>query len=72
MTKTEMLKAAQQDSEAIAALVEAIKGADADTASDLIGRLIAATRRDTADDIRIDLESDKMTDAAQLVKNEYL
>lgn len=72
MTKTEITKAAQQDTEAMAALIAKIRTGDDDNAIHLIESLIAAARRDAADDIRIDLKDANLTAAAQLVKNEYL
>lgn len=72
MTKTEILGAAQQDSDATAKLVEALQASDTDGMLNLIERLIAATRKDTADDILVDLKREGMNDAAQLVRNEYL
>jgi len=72
MTKTEITKAAQQDSDAMAKLIHTLQGADADTMLSLIEDLITATRNDTADDILVDLRREGMKDAAQMVKNEYL
>jgi type II secretory ATPase GspE/PulE/Tfp pilus assembly ATPase PilB-like protein len=72
MTKAQMTKAAQGDDEARAKLIESFQGASEDTIIDLIENLIAAARRDAADDIHIDLIAEGMTDAAQMVKNEYL
>lgn len=72
MTKAEITKAAQQDDEAIAKLITTLQGADEDTTRHLIDSLIAAARRDAADDIAVDLKREGMTDALQMVKNEYL
>lgn len=72
MTKQQITAAAQQDSDAMKALIESLRTGTEDNAIHLIESLIAAARRDAADDIHIDLKREGMTDAAQLVKNEYL
>lgn len=72
MTKNEITKAAQQDTDAMAKLITALQSADEDTTRSLIENLIAAARRDAADDIYTDLKAEGETAAAQMVKNEYL
>lgn len=72
MTKTEILKAAQRDDDAITKLIETLKTANQDGVINLIDDLITAVRLDTADDIRIDLKSAGLTKAQTLVENEYL
>lgn len=72
MTKTQITKAAQQDSDAMMALIESLRTGTEDNAIHLIESLIAAARKDAADDIMIDLKREGMKDAAQMVKSEYL
>lgn len=73
MTRTEIRKAAQQDDDAMAKLINTLQGTDSeDTIRDLIENLITAARADAADDVYVDLRSEGMTDAAELVKNNHL
>lgn len=72
MTKTEIKKAAQQDDDAMAKLISTLQGTDSeDKIRHLIESLIAATRTDAADDIRVDLKAEGYAEAADYIKVNY-
>ena len=72
MTKTEIKKAAQQDDEAMAKLISTLQGTDSeDKIRNLIENLIAAARKDAADDVVVDLKSEGYDEAADFINVNY-
>lgn len=74
MTKTQMIRAIQGHDE-ISKLLDAMSKAVAngeDAMLNLIEQMKVAAREDTVTDILIDLQDDGQTDAADLIRSNYL